>query len=75
MVLNVDDPVAPLSLGHFQDFLFGFPKLSRYYQHRLFYQHRHLHRQSGVIIGLPQVYCGVGKTVFIVRLTDPLDLC
>ena len=40
----------------------------------LFYQHRHLHRQSGVIIGLPQVYCGVGKTVFIGRLAVPLDL-
>ena len=40
----------------------------------LFYQHKHLHRRSGVIIGLPRVYCGVGKTVFIGRLADPLDL-
>ena len=23
---------------------------------------------------LPQVYCGVGKTVFMGRLADPLDL-
>ena len=41
----------------------------------LFYQHRHSHRQSGIIIGLPRVYCVVGKTVFIGRLTDPLNLC
>ena len=38
------------------------------------YQQRHLHRQSGIIIGLPQVYCGVGKIVFIGRLAVPLDL-
>ena len=37
-------------------------------------QHRHLHRQSGVNIGLPQVCCGVGQTVFIGRLADPLHL-
>ena len=40
----------------------------------IFYQHRHLHQYLGIIIGLPRVYFGVGKTVFIGRLADPLDL-
>ena len=32
------------------------------------------HTQSAVIIGFPRLYFGVGKTVFIGRLADPLDL-